>query len=145
MLIGILSFSSAESGAIEKTVYVEALENHQELIESGKGEINYTWTITNFEENDEVIFYIVKEDSNRLGNPETDISNKSDILSVKSGEYTFVWQNNNLDKILNITLNISYPEPKKEIGTGCYSSVILPSITIILILIWTYGYHKKKK
>ncbi len=142
--ITITPLASAADKNIQGDVEIEVGSPFKKILETGKGFITYSWQIIPDNTNDSILF-IVRDDDGIKINSSTQ-STKLKQIPVDSGKYTFVWQNNNANgSSFSIFYNITYPEPKEEIGTGCYSSSILTTISLFFIVFCAYGYYGRRK
>jgi hypothetical protein len=143
LTIAITPFASAADKNIKGEAEIEVGSPFKKILETGKGFITYSWHIIPDNTNDSIIFII--RDDNGITKDNSTESSKYDQIEVDSGKSTFVWQNNNANgSIFSIFYNITYPEADKEIGTGCYSSSILTTISLIFIAFCAYGYYKRR-
>ncbi len=145
ILLGSNIYVIAEDGKKENTQgrLVPPGESYKLTLKTGAGELNYNWTVLNFSD-DEIDFRLTNKDNNKILKAVSDNESYSDAFSVKSGdEFIFEWTNMNIKDPINITYKIIYPKTA-EIGSGCYSAILVFSIILLSTIFLAFGYFKKR-
>ena len=145
ILFGSNIYVIAEDGKKENTQgrLVPPGESYKLTVKTGAGELNYSWAILNFSD-DELDFRLTNKDNNKILKAVSDNESYSDAFSVQlNDEFVFEWTNMNTKDPINIKYTIIYPKTA-EIGSGCYSAILVLSIILLSTIFLAFGYFKKR-
>ena len=146
ILIFGLPLVPAESEELNEEIIVLPNSTRELTIEVKKGsDIDYTWEILNNtnENNPRELDFNITGKGEKL--PETQGGKRSEGIQKKvEGErYTFIWKNTDTKETVTLNYIIIYePKPKEE--TGCYTTAILISVFVMLIIFSAFGFSSKK-
>ena len=132
----------AEYTTAKDTVEIVFGDTHKEVIKTGEGEINYSWEILGYD--DDKNHFIIKSEDGLIKNL-TDNGNASGRVAVEAGEYTFQWQNNNVNGSFRVKYRITFSEPEKEEELGCYSSLVIAIGLGVIAAFWVYGLYSRRR